>query len=447
MAGPELSAAKWEELLKPFLDTEMLHVRETDYTLALSIFAPLSDALDRAQIRHADVDLVLLAGGSSLIPQVQWALEKEFKDSRVLRFPDGTAAQTAIARGAAWAAAWLETYGKPLVVPVVSETLALRVGGGKPIPLVERGTPIPYPTNGEFEIRAGLALPRPFSGSLRVEVVTLPDEQVVLNLPVIFSSSAAGEPINFEFRFSSGRTFECAVALRKSPDERHEVKSENPLINVSNPGEARVEIERIEEELRDTGGPSAQHRIKLMRLAELYREVRMVEKACEVLKAAARAIGRPDAGILIRQGMYYDEIGDFNRMESHYAEAVRVSPDWAGPLFSWALHYRRQRNFPKALEKIDEGILCQPDSGPCYALRARILGGLGQTSAAKEAAEEAITHFPPISDQGPWELAWYEDALRLLGREKDIKAVQAARALGNSSGSKRFGDEDLPVMI
>jgi molecular chaperone DnaK (HSP70) len=447
LSNPELSAATWEELLKPFLDPEMLHARETDYTLALSVFAPLTDALERARMRPADVDLVLLAGGSSLVPQVQWSLEEFFKNSRVLKFPDGTAAQTAIARGAAWTAAWLETFGKPLVVPVVSETIALRVQGGEPIPLVQAGTSIPHPADGDYEMLAGLALPKSFSGTLRIEVVTLPDEHVVLNLPLSFDIREAGEPINFEYRFSSGRTFECAVALRKAPDDRHEIKAENPLINVSNPGEARVEIERIEEELRDAGGPSARHRNTLMRLAELYRELRMVEKACEVLKGASRAVGRPDPEILNRLGMFYDEIGDFNRMESHYAEAARFSGDWAGPLFNWALHCKRRRDFPKALEKIDEGILRQPDSGPYYALRARILEGMGQSDAAKEAAAEAITHFPAVDDQSPWELGWYEDAACLLGRNKEQKAAKEARAQTGSSIGTRSGEDDLPVIM
>ena len=81
LAHPELSAARWEEILKPFLDLEMMHARETDYVLALSVFAPLTDALERAKLRTKDVDLVLLAGGSSLVPQVQWAIEKFFTQS------------------------------------------------------------------------------------------------------------------------------------------------------------------------------------------------------------------------------------------------------------------------------------------------------------------------------------------------------------------------------
>jgi molecular chaperone DnaK (HSP70) len=447
LAHPELSAAQWEEILKPFLDLEMMHARETDYVLALSIFAPLTDALDRAKLRTKDVDMVLLAGGSSLVPQVQWAIEKFFTQSRILRFPDSTAAQTAIARGAAWTAAWLETFQQPLVCPVVSQTIALRVQGRNPIPLVQAGTSIPYPPDGDWKMVAGLALPKPFGGTLRIEVVTLPEEHVILNLPIEVAPGEAGEPLNFEFRFSSGRSFDCAVALRKRPDERAEIAAENPLINVSNPGVVRVEIEEIEEDLRDAGGLNTRHRDKLMRLAELYRELRMLEKAVEVLKSASRAVGRPDAEILNRLGMFYDELGDLNRMEAHYAEGARVSGNWGGPLFNWSLHHKRRRNFSVALEKVDEGIVREPESAPYYILRARILEGLGQTAAGKEAAQEGFRRFPPVEAQSPWHLGWYEDAAEFLGRAEDVKSARKARerARGQSKTAKA-GENDLPVL-
>ena len=145
--------------------------------------------------------------------------------------------------------------------------------------------------------------------------------------------------------------------------------------------------------------------------------------------------------------MLYDELGDLNRMEAHYAEAARVSGNWAGPLFNWALHHKRRRNFPIALEKVDEGILRQPDAAPYYILRARILEGLGQMAAAKEAAQEGIGHFPPAELQSLWELGWFEDAAELLGRADDLKAARQVRERsgGKDKGAKA-GENELPVM-
>jgi hypothetical protein len=148
------------------------------------------------------------------VPQVQWAIDKFFAQSRVIRFPDSTAAQTAIARGAAWTAAWLETFQQPLVSPVVSQTIALRVQGRNPIPLVQAGTSIPFPPDGDWKIVTGLALPKPFGGTLRIEVVTLPEEHIVLNLPVEVDPVKLASP-KFQFRFSSGRSL-----IAQSPRKR-----------------------------------------------------------------------------------------------------------------------------------------------------------------------------------------------------------------------------------
>jgi molecular chaperone DnaK len=181
LTNPTLNAHEWEALLEPFLNADMLHCRETDYRQEMSIFTPVTDALQRAKVKPEELDYVLLAGGSSLIPQVQAALATYFKAAKLLRFPDSTAAQSAIARGAAWSAAWLEVTSEPFVQPTVGDGLALRVQGRAPLVLIPAGTPIPFPPDGTWKNQAGLTLPRDFTGKLKVELVSMPDEQVVLH--------------------------------------------------------------------------------------------------------------------------------------------------------------------------------------------------------------------------------------------------------------------------
>ncbi|HEV2207393.1 MAG TPA: Hsp70 family protein [Verrucomicrobiae bacterium] len=427
LAEPRLTAAKWEEILEPFLSTELLHVRQTDFCQTLSIFAPISDAMERARLTVADVHFVLMAGGSSLVPQVQWAVEKYFPAAKVLSFPDSTAAQTAIARGAAWSAAWLEATGQPLVRPVTSDAIALRVRGRSPITLIDAGVPIPFPADGSWATKPGLVTPKQFNGLLKVEIVTLPDEQTVLHMPVQMDKSLAGEPLLLQYRFTAARCFECALALQRAPDNRAESSVENPLVNVANPGAARVEIEEIEEELRDAGPLGKRHTRQLLRLASLYREIRMLEKAAEVLKSAARVAGEPDELILNLQGLNYEEIGDFNRMETCYKEAVRVST-WSAPFFNWALHCYRQKRYDVALEKLDEAIVREPSDGAYLILKARILQAMGKKEAATQAAETGMGLFPPIPELPTWQQGWFESGASILNREADLKAIRQFRS-------------------
>ena len=433
LAEPSLTAAKWEELLEPFLSTELLHVRQSDFCQTLSIFAPISDAMERARLPVADVHFVLMAGGSSLIPQVQWAVEKYFPKARALTFPDSTAAQTAIARGAAWSAAWLAATGQPFVRPVIPDAIALKAGGRK-LTLIDAGSPIPFPTDGSWATKPGLVLARPFNGLLKVEIVTLPDEQTVLHMQVAMDTKHGGEPLLLQYRFTAARCFECAVALQREPDKRAESSVENPLVNVANPGAVRVEIEEIEEALRDAGALGKPHSKQLLRLASLYREIRMLEKAAEVLKSAGRVAGEPDEYILNLQGLNYDAIGDFNRMETCYKAAVSVST-WSGPFFNWALHCHRQKRFDAALEKVDEAIVREPSDGAYFVLKARILLAMEEKEAATESAEHGLSLFPPLKEQSEFQLAWFESAAIFLKREADLKAVRERRSVRKTASA------------
>ena len=438
LAEPCLTAARWEELLEPFLSTYLLHVQQTDFCQTLSIFAPISDAMERARLPVGDVHFVLLAGGSSLIPQVRWAVEKYFPAARVLSFPDSTAAQTAIARGAAWSAAWLEATGQPFVRPVISDAIALRVRGRSPLTLIDAGSAIPFPADGSWATKPGLVLPKQFNGLLKVEIVTLPDEQTVLHMEVEMDKKLGGEPLLLQYRFTAARSFECALALMREPDKRTESKVENPLVNVANPGAIRVQIEEIEEELRDAGALGKRHSKQLLRLASLYREVRMLEKAAEVLKSAARVAGEADEFILNLQGLNYDEMGDFNRMETCYKAAVSVST-WSAPFFNWALHCYRQKRFDAALEKVDEAIVREPSDGAYFALKARILLAMEKREAAVQSAEHAMAQFPPLKEQSDWQLSWFESAASFLKREADLKAVSALRSSRKSTSPSTDG--------
>lgn len=444
LTNPTLNAREWETLLEPFLSVDMLHCRETDYRQEMSIFTPVTDALQRAKVKPQELDYVLLAGGSSLIPQVQAALASYFKAAKLLRFPDSTAAQSAIARGAAWSAAWLEVTGHPFVQPTVGDGLALRVQGRSPLVLIPAGTPIPFPADGTWKNQAGLTLPRDFTGKLKVELVSMPDEQVVLHCPVELDRRFAGEAIDFRFRLTAARRLEAKVGLKKTPDESYDIEVENPLVSVASPGSDRMEIEQIEEELREAGGVGPRHRSQLLRLASLYRKLRMYEKAVEILKSATVALKQADFDILNLQGIIFEELGDFNRMEACYREAAKLTRSGT-PWFNWALHCHRQKRYSDALEKVDEGCIREPNSSPYHSLRARILKSLGQADAANEAANQAITEARPLAEQSAWELGWYEDTLLLLADTKRLADLQAERARRSAGTTPSSSDGQSPA--
>ena len=133
---PRLSAEQFERVLEPFLDTESLYARDTEYYMTRSIFSPIFNSLDCADLSPEEIHSCLLVGGSSLIPQVRDAVEQFFPAGSILAHDDRQATQIAVARGAAYNALSLALTGKSIVEPVASEDLYLSAEGG-PIELIK----------------------------------------------------------------------------------------------------------------------------------------------------------------------------------------------------------------------------------------------------------------------------------------------------------------------
>jgi hypothetical protein len=118
LVNPSLRLEDFERVLAPFLDTDMLFTRETEYSQTLSIFVPIEDALDRSNLKPDQIDLCLLAGGSCLIPNVRDVLAATFDNARILSFESADAMQTAVAKGAALNALSLAIQDRPIIRPV-----------------------------------------------------------------------------------------------------------------------------------------------------------------------------------------------------------------------------------------------------------------------------------------------------------------------------------------
>ena len=178
-----MSAAQFEELLKPFLDCDLLYARETEYRLTCSVFAPLQDALDRSGLGPKDVDYCRRVGGSSLIPQVQDAVRSYFTKTRLLTYEDRDSFQVAVARGAAYHALALELFGRGLVKPVANDAIEIRSAAGL-VPLIPKGAELPYPPDGSYRTNRDLAVPQTtLTGScdLRVELVAGEEERLLFS--------------------------------------------------------------------------------------------------------------------------------------------------------------------------------------------------------------------------------------------------------------------------
>ena len=443
LSDPSLSAADFERILVPFLDTDFLFARVTEYRLTQSIFAPLRDAMDRAGKPAADVDLCLMVGGSSLIPQVRDALRAFFPKARHVFHEDGLEAKLCVARGAAWNAAYKSISGRPLIQPVLHDGIALVTSDGKLNPLIASGTQLPFPEDGSYLMEHLIVPPseRLPIRELRFEVVGERDRQhiydEVWSLP---GGVSPGDQIVLEYRLTRGKQFDCRAYLADRPSVYLEMTIDNPLVNIANPNSTQLKIEKIEEDLRHRQGGTAHDRGTYVELARMYAEINQREKALDYLRVAQSHISHPDFEILNLQGIYFDELGDHERAEKAYLDSNRAEPLWGGALFNLALSYRRRGLHAQALGTLDQALHRASDPGPFLGLKAITLESLGRPEESHAAAVESVRAFGPSVTLDDWSLGWMLTAAKMSGNDDVRKRAEnetMKRRLAGKTGPSR----------
>ncbi len=428
LQSPVLSAAQFAEVVAPFVDPDLLYARETEYTTVASLFRPIQDALDRASWSPESVRYVLLTGGSSLIPHVQKAVAGYFSGANLLTHERGDAWQTTVACGAAYHALALETTGRAAFGVVAQDAISIRSSSGL-VPLIPRHASLPYPAGGGFATNDTLAVPGTAMAEtveVRVELVAGATETQQLFGEVwgIQGPVQKGETLRVEYRLDESQLLELRVSLASDPARTPLAAAiESPLSHVVNPQSARVKADQIQEQLNSGAVALAAVPSKLVQLSELHAELGMKERAVADLRRAIAAKAKPDAGLLNKLASAYGQLGDVDREERYYREAIAIS-DWSGSHFNLALALRRRKKLEEAAKAADDALRLEREA-PYLVLRGLIAAAEGETPRRDQLLDEAFELFgDALESLNDFELGWFVTAAQV----KDPQRLAAGRA-------------------
>jgi molecular chaperone DnaK (HSP70) len=447
---PALTHEAFLKILEPFLDRDLLYARDTEYRHTLSIFAPIEDALDRAELAPAQIDYCLMVGGSSLIPQVVAAVGAEFPKAQILTYGDADAIQTAVARGAAYHALSLALFGKGIVKTVAHDRIMLRTTEGL-VEIVPKGAELPFPSDRRSARVERLAVPESSADGrleIRLEVLAGEDQRTLgMRIWEIGVPVTRGEPLVLDVCFDENQVLNLELRLARDVDAIPFVyRIENPITHVVNPSEARVRIDEVEEDLNAGNVPPDEVPTTYVSLAEDYADLGQRERALDCLHKALRKRGEPSASILNRMGMLCGELGDEERQEKLYREAAAVNTAWGGPLFNLALAQHRRKQDAEALVSIDAAIERERDA-PYFVLRAMICEALGDATERERSLESAAAAFGPAEGLDEWALGWLVTCAKMKGDERLLQAAndeRQARAAAKSVAAPPRGH--LPML-
>lgn len=440
LKSPTLSAEQFDQVLEPFLDIDLLYARETDYGLTCSLFAPLGDALDRACLKPAELDLCLLVGGSTLIPQVPEALATYLSKARLLQFDDSEQTQTAIARGAAWQSLSLALYGRGIIQPVASDSLSIQTLTG-PIELIPAGTLLPYPAdNGWVENRRLVVPETNLNGPLKLRLGLFDSHGGLLGAAIweIKTLVNKGDGMLLRYRLDPNQVLHLELSLNNRPEETCTFKLENPLTNVVNPNAKRDRILELEEQMRTKAIPKERQRDTVKEIALLYADLGQREHALDLLRNLLKP--KPDGGILNHMGIIYGQLGDFTRQDKCYRQAAEVW-NYSAPLFNLALSQKNQGRTEAAMQTIGEAIARAPEP-PYFVLKALLHENQNQRQQRDADLQRAFATYNPLPTLNDWELGWFLTGAQLAQDEARQAAAKAEQQNRRHSKDASSPDQD-----
>ena len=448
LRDPAISAAQLEEILEPFLETDLLYPKGDEYRTSCSMFAPIEDALQRSELTAADIDVCLLVGGSSLLPQVQRAVRAYFGNAAVCPVGDRDETMTAVARGAALQSASLHLGRGSLVTPVAATGISLRTTSGS-VEIIPRGQALPFPGDDAWNvIRERIVLPE---GSLTSDIalrVEIQDEQEHLLgawLWRIPPPTQPGDSLDISARMDANQVLWFEVSLRERKEASYSGVIENPLTSVVNASESRERIEQIEERFRRREIKPSEQRDAFVELTNLYREIGFSEKASDLAQHAVKAVKKADPVLLNLAGLAAGEAGDHDREEKFLREAARVSRGWGGPLFNLALSQRRRGHLDDALITIRQARAVDDDP-PSQTVEALLLKELGDQEASARVAAAAAQIYGDFRGKADWYIHWNKINAELLSDASLIAEIETEMRRRKSRSPTTMTDGMLPEL-
>ena len=182
---------------------------EDDYEIGEPkyLYAPVENALGKAELSEADIDAILFIGGSAKNPLVRAAITDNFPESTEIIIPRDL--QTHVSQGAALHSLCHHGLGVDLIQPITSEPIFIVTKGGGLKMVVPPGSPVPS----DEEFIEYLTVSR--SGQREIELpLCVSNENKLLGLIRVTS------PNNKGFQKGESISISCSITHDKLLDAR-----------------------------------------------------------------------------------------------------------------------------------------------------------------------------------------------------------------------------------
>ena len=417
LESPSLTREVFLRLLKPFLDPEPPPESGDEYVQRGSIFSPIRHALFHAKLDVEEIDGILLAGSSSLIPPVQDALRNRFGSAQLISCGSGAVLQGAIARGAALQALALAGTGAPLIASVTSQAVGLQTRQGM-MKLADAGVHLPACSDKPLRLFA------PEDSQQRaVEIAVEVGDGNRVSGRSMWSLPAPvrkGEALDLSWKLDENQCLELDLVRADHADtDPFHHRFVAPVSHVDQGQIARCRMLEREQAIRDGRVTRDELGNAFTSIARDAASLGEDEKALHFVSLAIMEKGATPHLMNLR-GLYREHVGDREGAEQSY----RAAGQYDASLFNLALMQTKAERHGEALESIDRAIDLAP-SREASVLKAQILEKLGKAQEARLLYVDATSGVIETKACEEWQLYWLLKASRVVDRGDLAKSIEA----------------------
>ena len=428
--GPEMSYREFNDIMSNFLKQEYSDSDEFN-----SVFKSVDSAVEKSGLNREDIDYVLLIGGSSYNPYLQYALKETFSNS-TLRVPRDL--QAHVSQGAAIHSLIYNGFGHNIINPISSEPILVITKGieGQRV-LVPAGTYMPcddilvddLETNKEGQ--SCIELPICVGSTSKILsnfIIQAPDER----------GFRQGESVKLKIRFTADKLLKGHVEVR---GRVYELNPVNPLSNktlsVEETAILKAQREVNNDASNNNGKASAR---KLKDLASAYKKAGKHLNAAETYEDINELY--PGTISLNDIALEYGEAGKREKKIELLEEACKESPNNATVLFNLAYNIKGQdqARYKELMEKsisLSQNEPCRLYDFGCW------LRNHGERQRGQDMIDQALHIWDERFKYGrmmDWDYSWYISALEGIGNYAKAKDIRAAK---HGGGAVTFNMDNL----
>lgn len=431
--NPHMSYRQFNDIMKHFLKHDF-----TDNDEYNSVFKCINSAVEKSGIDRTDIDYILLIGGSSYNPYIQYALKEHFSES-TLRIPHDL--QSHVSQGAAIHSLIYNGLGHNIINPISSEPIFIITKGlnSRRI-LFPAGTYMPC----DEVLINDLVTNKEGQQCIELPICVGKEEKVLSNFIIQAPDSHGfhyGEEVKLKVRLTADKLLKGHVEIR---GKRTEITPVNPLSNKAlSPAESLIlQAQRVvNNDASKNGGKASKQNLEA--LANAYKQAGRHLDAAETYEDINEIY--PDSISLNNIALEYGEAGKNNRKIELLELALKKSPNNATIIFNLAYNIKT-KNPKRYKELMEESISLNPND-PCHLYD---FGCWLKTHNEMERGADMINQSLEIWEQRykngrmkSWDYGWYSSALESVGKYTKAKEVREANT---TDQIKAYNTENLTII-